>query len=63
LLPRFSEQHCIDAVREVAQIIGEAPTMTAYDEFARSTSGRLPSSMTVTSRLGSWYDALARSGL
>jgi len=37
--------------------------MTAYDEFARSTSGRLPSSMTVTSRLGSWYDALARSGL
>lgn len=60
---RFSDQDCIDALRNVSQILGEAPTITAYNEIARASNSKLPSSATIASRLGSWYDALTRAGL
>lgn len=61
--PKFSKQDCIDALGEAARTLAEPPTITAYDELARNSNGRLPSALTVKNRLGSWYSALARAGL
>lgn len=61
--PRFSERDCVDALREAARTFGKPPTLTAYDQLARSSGGRLPGALTVKNRLGSWYAALDRAGL
>lgn len=61
--PRFSEEDCIEALREAARRLGQAPTLTAYDQLARTSAGRLPGALTVKHRLGSWHSALTRANL
>lgn len=61
--PRFSEEDCIKALREVAEMLGGAPTKATHDELARASAGALPSSATIINRLSTWFDALDRAGL
>jgi Homing endonuclease associated repeat/Sigma-70, region 4 len=60
---KFSDQDCIHALREAAETIEQVPTITAYNDIARSSRGRLPSAMTITNRLGTWSKALIRARL
>jgi len=61
--PKFPEQVCIEALREAARTLGDVPTITAYDELARNSGGRLPGALTVKHRLGTWHGSLSRAGL
>ena len=60
---RFSDEDCIEALREVAWTIDRPPTITAYNDLARASQGRLPSAITITNRLGTWHGALTRASL
>jgi hypothetical protein len=60
---KFSEEDCIQALRDAAKTLGKVPTAAEYNAFARSSKGALPSQMTLRKRCGTWYQALAKAGL
>lgn len=59
----FEVSHCVDALRAAAREVGTPLTTHAYDEYAKSTKGALPSLATVRHKLGRWPEALSRAGL
>jgi hypothetical protein len=60
---KFSEEDCIQALRNAAKTLGKVPTAGEYSALARASGGALPSQMTLRKRCGNWYQALARAGL
>lgn len=60
---RYEEQHCVNAVRTAARVLGKVPTTQEYAAFARNSKGVLPSAATVRHRCGTWTRALAKAGM
>lgn len=59
----FDEALCLDAVRHVGREVGGTPTAADYEEWARASSGGLPSLATVRNYCGGWNEALKNAGL
>jgi hypothetical protein len=60
---KFSDDDCVEAIRVIAEKLGEPPTVAAYREFARESDGAYPSDATLRQRFGTWYEVLVRAGL
>jgi hypothetical protein len=60
---KFSDQDCLQALRDAAKTLGKVPTAAEYSALARSSGGALPSQITLQKRCGTWYHALAKAGL
>jgi len=56
---RWTEEACWDALRQVADELGQIPSVLAYERFATGR-GDLPSSATIRNRLGRWSSMAAR---
>jgi hypothetical protein len=55
---RTSEDECLDALREAAEVPGESPTKQQYEEL-----GLTPSSTTIRRIVGGWNEAKEQAGL
>lgn len=57
-MKQFTEQDCLDALREAATAVGHSPTQEEYDSLGIS-----PSIRTITYRFDSWQQAKEAAGL
>jgi hypothetical protein len=55
---RTSEDECLDALREAAEVLEESPTKQQYEEL-----GVTPSSTTIRRIVGGWNEAKEKAGL
>ena len=60
---KFSDQDCIQALRDAARALGKAPTAAEYDAFVKASKKSLPGPGTVRKRCGTWYEALSKACL
>lgn len=61
LEPKYTDEHLVAAVRDVADHVGRTPSSGEYAERAARLG--LPSLPTVSNRLGGWNAALAAAGM
>jgi len=55
----WTQERCVEAIREVAALDGVMPSMGDYDAVRRLERPDLPSTATIRGRCGGWARALA----
>jgi hypothetical protein len=60
---RFSQEQCLEAVRQVGERVGQCPSKSDYERFAHESLGEMPSVTSVSVYCGGWCEAVRLAGL